>query len=286
MADDQVKKDAPEGDAKPRGRSDRGDKPAGKTGDAKAAAEKKPPPKPAGVITRSENIILESGGTTRSVVITARFTRGEQAMDGNGQLYRDETPLGAARALNPSGQIQGVLTGLPLSATIINVSANVVGTSVWVIQPIEIPAHPEPKKPDAELIGMVEFLDPEREATTGRNLITVLVYTPNGKAKKEVEVYLLDAKNAPDPPLPQDADDIVLTDDVGRAVLDITIPSGETSRDVLVMVPAKHGAVRRYQLRGPDVPKVKPLPLPMRRPGESFNDFARRCSDAGRGVSS
>jgi|GEM_PF-4013240 len=261
-------------------RNRRGNRNAGGDG-AKKTTEKKPPPKPVGTMGQGEPQIVDG---TRSLRVHAQFLRGTEALIGKVTFRKDGVPVdSSAVPTDRGGSAAYILTGLPLAACSFTVTAE-LDDPFTAASPLAV-VLPKAEKKDPTKIGAVEFLDVERQPSSGRNIIPVLVYDEDGKVMPKVVVWVIDAACMSDPLLPpKNSKDIHKTDDEGRVAIDYTILATEKVRDVMVVVPRKPGAFRRYVLRGPDPVSLKPLPLPKRRPGESNEELRQRRIDAGKGV--
>lgn len=240
---------------------------------------KKAPPKSVGTMGHGEPQVVDG---TRSLRVHVQFLKGTEALIGNVTFRKDGVAISAAVSTDRGGSAAIVITGLPLAACSFTMSAELDDPFTPAQLAVVLP---KAEKKDPNKIGSVEFLEVERQPSTGRNIIPILVYDEDGKVKQDVEVWLIDAACDREPiPRPKDTDRIYRTDNEGRVAITYTLPASERSRDVMVVVPRKPGASKRYVLRGPDPVKRKILPVPTRQQGESLDHFRQRCRDAGRGV--
>ena len=241
---------------------------------------KKAPPKSVGTMGHGEPQVVDG---TRSLRVHVQFLKGTEALIGNVTFRKDGVSVdSSAVPSDRGGSASIVMKGLPLASCSFTVTAE-LDDPFTVASPLAV-VLPKAEKKDPTKIGSVEFLEVERQPSTGRNIIPVLVYDEDGKAMQLVEVWLIDAACDREPiPRPKEKDRIYRTDNEGRVAITYTLPASERSRDVMVVVPRKPGASKRYVLRGPDPVKRKILPVPTRQAGESHGDFRRRCRDAGRG---
>lgn len=240
---------------------------------------KKAPPKSVGTMGHGEPQVVDG---TRSLRVHVQFLKGTEALIGNVTFRKDGVAISAAVSTDRGGSAAIVITGLPLAACSFTMSAELDDPFTPAQLAVVLP---KAEKKDPNKIGSVEFLEVERQPSTGRNIIPILVYDEGGKVMSNVVVWVIDAACMSDPPLPpKNPEDIHKTDDEGRVAIDYTILATEKVRDVVVVVPRKPGAFRRYVLRGPDPVKRKILPVPTRQQGESLDHFRQRCRDAGRGV--